>query len=1326
MSGWGAKLGLHRACKGLLWLVARAFLAIVLSLQLSVGAGAVKPITVDASLERIDVTPSGELVDDRGDTLQVETAPQSDGSTGRMVVQAVTRGTNPNWMVFALSNPTDKPLERWLVAERYTLVGAGIIWPDLDSRRIEAVTPSIGFIPERVKSDQADIFWLTIPPGQTVTFVAELASERFARFALWKAVEYEQKARDRQLFNGIVLGITGLLAFFLTVVFAANHQIIFPSAALVTWSALALFCVDFGFWHKLFQMRAEDNAHYRAAAEAALAASLVIYLYTFLRLRHWHGFVRMLFAIWIVGQLALVAAAVLDPRLVATVARLSFAAIGAIGMLLLLFLGFRGQDRALNLVPIWILLIVWLFGGSVALTGRLTGDVIPFALVSGLALIIVLIGITTTQFAFRSRDSVSMVSPGRLQLRSQAIEGSGSAVWEWIVRRDELKFDPLIETALGYSPGELSVKVDDFLALMHPADQEKFKSMLAAVKERSTGVMRLDFRMRHMDGSYRWLELEAATTGGSDRRSLRCVGLVREVTDAKRSVERLMHDAVHDSLTGLPNRELFLDRLGVAMARVKAEPRLRPAVVFIDLDRFRSVNRAFGLIVGDSLLLTLSRRLVRHLGPLDTLARVSGDQFAALLLGEHGPRELELVGERIRHAIRAPIRIAGQEIALTASIGIAMADPSHGAHEELLREAEIAMHRSKSSGTDRIQLFQPSLRNQPDERMALEADLRRAVEQNQVTLLYQPIISLSTEELAGFEALPRWQHPKLGWLNPADFIPVADEGDLIFRLGSLVLNRAVADIMRWQKELPRPEQPLFVSVNISSRQLLHPELIPEIRNLIGRNSLSRGSLKLEISESLVMENPEQATQILDHLKSTGVELALDGFGTGYSSISFLHRFAFDIVKIDSSFVHQSSAADNGSAIVRSIVALASELNRKVVAEGVETQEDAAFLRSLGCEFAQGYYYGEPMPERDVLHLLKLIRKADRRMRRRGMVRGRDKAKPAEAPAPAEVAAAARLPEPQPPPPPPAGVPPASAPPPSVPPAAPPMQGRRPPPAPPQSPPVGYPPANPIPLAARSPAPPPMLLPPSPNPASRAPPTRPMPPTIDGRPPPNGAGGFPGGVPQTGRPPMLNGAPPPTGRSPVSAMPSQVGAPSVPPTSPTGRPPAPPPPSQQRPAISALPPAAANSQRPAPPPQPVSVERPPTGAAPTTGVLDEAAASISQLVARYNGDNTQAASRPADPAPDQSTTPPVFEPPRAPATAPSAPPVAVAPAPEPVPPQRRQMVLLPSTAASLAKLASGHVQPPLPVGRVGTRGEGADGNPIETPEAARDRKKPANG
>lgn len=964
------------------WRAVLMLLTLVMALVASApDAYALKSIRIDNEADRIDITGLGEAHDGKGDTLQIETAAGLDGVGGRMSVRATTTGTNPSWFVFALTNTTDKPIERWLTADRYNTVGSGVVWPDLDSRRIEMVTPSVGFVPERIKNDRADVFRLTIEPGQTVTFVAEMSSDSLTRLLLWKAIEYEQRSRDRQLFNGIMLGITGLLAIFLTAVFAANHKAIFPAASLFTWAVLAYLCVDFGFWHKLFNIRPEENAQYRAAAEAASAAFLLIFTATFLRLNAWNNFLRMLIGLWIFAQLALVAVAFLDPRLAAMFARLSVMAIAMVGAALTLFLALAGQDRALSLIPTWTLLLVWIFGAALILSGRLAGDVMVFGLTAGLVMIVVLLGFTVTQYAFRSIEPHYGVQPGENQLRSLAIEGAGAAVWEWMARRDEIKVSPIVEAILGLQPGQLSAKIDDFGRHMHPTDRERFKLLLSSLKERSGGELRTEFRLRHADNSYHWFELEAASVPTSDHRNLRCVGLMRDITDVKRAQERLLQDAVNDALTGLPNRELFLDRLAIAAKRATLEPLVRPALLFVDIDKFRNANAAFGLVVGDSLLLTVARRLARNLGPQDTLARVGGDQFALLLLSQSDPRELAMLAEAVRRSLRAPISIAGQDVVLTASIGISIYDGPDEDPAELLREAEIAMYRAKRGGTDRIEIFSNEMRTEKGGRLELESDLRKAVEKKQLKLLYQPIFYLPTETLAGFEALVRWEHPTLGTLNPAEFIPIAEESDLIEQLGSFVLSRAVQEAARWQKELSRPDNPVFVSVNVSSRQLFKPDLVNDVRHILARAVLPRGSLRLEITESLAMENPEKATAVLRQLADAGAGLSLDDFGTGYSSLSYLNQFTFDTIKLDRSFIAASGQDGAGSTILRSIVALSHELGKKVVAEGVETEDDVVFLRSIGCEFGQGFYYSEPMGERDVMQLLRVARKAERRIKK---------------------------------------------------------------------------------------------------------------------------------------------------------------------------------------------------------------------------------------------------------------------------------------------------------------------------------------------------------
>lgn len=958
------------------------------ALWLAAPAQAVKPISVVPDQDRIEITSLGELYDSRGDSLQIETAADGGVVVGRMTVRAVTPGSNPAWIAFALHNGTDKPIERWLTAERYTMFGSGAVWPDLDARRLEALTPSIGFVPERIRNDRADIFRITIEAGQTITYVAELSGERFARVYLWKPIDYELKARERQLLNGVLLGLTGLSAIFLTAVFAANHKAIFPAAALVAWCVLAHLTVDFGFFHKLFQLKAEDNAVYRAATEAAIAASLVIFLNTFLRLNRAPSLLQMLLGLWIAGQIALVAIAVIDPRLASTFARISFAVIAVVGALTTGFLALRNEDRALSLVPMWILFVVWVLGAAVILTGRLANDIAASGLIAGLVLIVLLIGFIVTQFAFRSQEPAypSGFGGGNQQLSALAVEASGAGILEWTQSRNEFKVSPIIEGILGLPQGSLSTKFAEFMKFVHEADRERLRLALSSVQSRPGAALTTQFRLRHADNSSRWFEVEAASLPGSDPRSSRFVGLIRDVTETRRAHERLVHDAVYCSLTGIANRPLFLDRLAHVMERARSDETLRPAIILIDLDRFRSINTQHGMPVGDSLLLTIARRLQRHVSRTDLLARIGSDRFAILIEDERQPQDYAREAEQIRRAVRAPIRIDQQEIVVTGSLGIAIFDGTEDAQGDLLDAAEVAVARAKQGGADRIELYRPELRADRGRKHDVAADLEKALEKGAIRIVYQPIIYLPTEELAGFEASVRYDHPELGTIDPFE-LDVPSGSDILARVFASAIGRASKDAARWQADLPRNERPLFLSFNVTSARLFRPELGREVRRILDHAILPKGSLRLEIGEAMVMENPEQASEILELLHGVGAELTLDGFGAGFSGLAYLGHLPFDTVKLDRALVQAAGGGETGSAsIVRSLVAMSLELGKKVVADGVEDPEAVAFLRGIGCVFAQGFYYGDPMPDREVLQLLKLVRKAERSMQPHGMFR----------------------------------------------------------------------------------------------------------------------------------------------------------------------------------------------------------------------------------------------------------------------------------------------------------------------------------------------------
>ena len=927
-----------------------------------VPARAVEAINVRTDARAIDLTDAAERHRTEGDRLLVSAAPGPDGIIRRMDVRA--REGNTNWAVFALANSGDEQIERLIVVPHYRMVGSGVFWPDLGRSRVASITSS-GERPDRQDSATDDIFRITLDPGSVMTYVLELRSDKLNQLYLWEPEAYKDKVNSLTLYHGIVIGIAGLLALFLTILFVVKGSIMFPAAAALGWAVLVYIGIDFGFWGKVFALSPDAEQIWRASSEAILAATLVVFLFAYLNLNRWHVRYAHITLGWLAFLAALVALALYEPPIASGIARISLLAVAVLGFGLVVYLSFFGFDRAVLLIPTWLLLVVWVIAASLAVMAALTNDIVGPALLGGLVLIVMLIGFTVMQHAFAGGVTSGIVSD--VERRALALTGAGDMIWDWDVSADKIFTSPETEALLGLKRGSLEGPAARWLDVLHPLDRDRFRAVLDSVLEQRRGRLTQDFRLRTPDGHYLWFAIKARPVVGSDGEVVRLVGTLTDVTEFKNAEERLLHDAVHDNLTGLPNRELFLDRLEAVLAFAKADPAIKPTVLVIDLDRFKQVNDFVGIAVGDSILLTLARRLGRLLKPQDTLARLSGDQFALILLSERESERIIAFADTLRKALRNPITFNDREIFLTASMGLALGDGQPHRTEEVLKDAELAMYHAKRIGGDRIELFKPSMRARKTDRLTLELELRRALERDEITILYQPIVRLEDRSVAGFEALARWDHPKMGRTSPAEFIAIAEEIGLIVDLGMFVLERTARQLSSWQRTV-RPRDPVFASVNISSRQLLRQDLIHDLRTVIARAGLVRGTLKLELTESLVMDNPEHAAQMLQRIRELGAGLALDDFGTGHSSLAYLQRFPFDTIKIDQSFVRTNGKGAR-PVILRSIVSMAHDLGMEVVAEGAETDLDAIELYQLGCEYAQGYHFGEPMSADEARALL---------------------------------------------------------------------------------------------------------------------------------------------------------------------------------------------------------------------------------------------------------------------------------------------------------------------------------------------------------------------
>ena len=433
----------------------------------------------------------------------------------------------------------------------------------------------------------------------------------------------------------------------------------------------------------------------------------------------------------------------------------------------------------------------------------------------------------------------------------------------------------------------------------------------------------------------------------------------QELAEREKAEERLIHTALHDGLTDLPNRALFMDRLGRVAERVKRHREYRFAVLYLDLDRFEVVNDSLGHTIGDQLLVESARRLTQCLRDEDTVARLGGDEFVILLEDVQDVTDATCVADRIQHDLALPYDLNPHKAFVSVSIGIVMSTLQYEHPEDVLRDADIAMHRAKALGRGRYEVFDLAMRDRAMTRLEVETDLRKALERQEFFIHYQPILSLESNQIVGLEALLRWQHPTRGLVAPADFIPMAEETGLILPIGQWVLYEACRQMREWQQQFPMTP-PLTISVNLSAKQFAQPDLIQKIALVLRETGLDASSLHLELTESMIIEDAESVAAMLSQLRTLGVQAHIDDFGTGYSSLSYLQRLPIDTLKIDRTFVSRMEVNGNGSEIVRTILTLAHDLGMKVVAEGVETQAQLSKLKALSCDYGQGYIFTKPI------------------------------------------------------------------------------------------------------------------------------------------------------------------------------------------------------------------------------------------------------------------------------------------------------------------------------------------------------------------------------
>ena len=960
--------GRHRAAGGTNARLLAAVLLALAALLIPRAATALDPIDLATLAASRDLGPElGALTaEKRSVEVELPNAPGG-GAPPKITLTALGPGPTFNWVVAAITNTASTPREAVISIPQQGFTGSGFLPLRFAGPRIYSVQAGGAAKIEAVPVPSESAYLVTLPPGGRAAVAFELLEAGPLPVTIWQREAFDGRKDYLSFFRGALLGVSVLLALALFGLYGFRSRGVFPVAG-----GFALACIGFmllegghlpGLLARL-SLPGIDPQVIRAVVEGLMAAFLLLllgFLSDVQRVSRTAGSVLLA-----LGGLAfmLPVYGLADPIAATMGARALFAATALGGFVLVNVLWRMNEVKPETALLSWGAIVIWTILAVAAALAENPGPALSAILVAGLAAVLVVIGFALAHFAF-SQGYLSRHFFREAGRHALALAGARAYVWDWQPEEGELYVSPEIARALAQPPDVLEGAAGEaFLEIMHPSDRSAYLATVEEAAQDGRMPIERQFRLRHGEGGYRWFELRARSITGHGLRAARCIGTMIDVTSAKLAEERLLDDAVHDVITGLPNRALFVDRLERALLAQGAGQAGGLFVLLVELDRFRLVSDALGHETADALLAVTARRLKSETGLADSIARLPGAQFAILFRELPGRRDVERLADALAKTVARPISLDEREFTLTASIGIAPYPGEAIAAERLMRHAAVALHEAKRRGNATVELFTPDMLDERAELVVREADMRRALERNEFEVHYQPIARLADMNLAGFEALVRWRHPKHGLLAPESFLGLAEETGMIRDIGRIVLNEAGRNLGIWQRAY-RGAEPAYLAVNLSSSQLIEPDLLDDVKQIVNREGLRRGSFKVEVTESLVMQHPERAQQILERLRDLGVGLSCDDFGTGYSSLSSLRKLPFDTLKVERSFIAREGAEQRGWIILESIITMGHALGLTVVAEGIETQEQVDRLGLLGCDEGQGYLIGKPLTAKQV-------------------------------------------------------------------------------------------------------------------------------------------------------------------------------------------------------------------------------------------------------------------------------------------------------------------------------------------------------------------------
>lgn len=938
---------------------ALAFLISVFFCSLiSVPAAAADAIlAIDADTVSVDLANFRSPIAAERDKISI----RGPGDAQPMQLQAKGPGPTYFWSLYSMQNKADKELDFVLVLDTHHFGNSGLMSLNvLGTRPVNAVSTSSVLKSADIGDMRA--FAFTVAPGKTMNIAIESASPRLDA-TLWQAKALSDHIIITSFLNGLILGIAVLVLLAIMALFGFRSHVALLTGLLFTTACIAFIVFETGYFANV-----PSPNIVRALIETAMAGSLLGCVMIFTSIRQTVPGIGIMLLLVLALLAANLVFAFVEPDRAASLARVALAGVVLAGFILTALYRKKVKSIIDGGLLFWTVMLIWTGFAGMSVLSDTPMPYMSSGLLGVLAIVLISLLVVLVRFIFTQGLAARPFITDSSR-RSLALTGARHYLWDWQPDDNHLDVGDELPKVMGYEPTNWHDNAQDpFLSILHPLDAAMYQAEIMDHDMRIGHVIELELRIRHATGPYHWFALRARAIPGPNNQLDRCIGTLTDISKAKEAEDRLVMDAVHDPVTGLPSRALFIDRLERELSKPASLP---VRFMLIDLDRFKTLNEALGHDYGDRLLLIAGGRILECLAVDESVARISGSQFAVIVVEAVARRSVVALAEDIAKALNAVIELPTQDVYLFASIGISNSSNRSSTPAMLQQQAASALLEARRRGGAQAVTFDTSLKDERAAQLALESDLRRAMAGDEIEVQYQPIVYLETMEIAGLEALARWRHPTQGLLPPAQFIDMAEQAGMIGEIGQIVLAQAARQLGVWQRVLRR-DRAFFVSVNISPSHLMEPNFLEQVQMILSREGLNANSLKIEVTESVIMRHPERAARLFERLRSLGVGLACDDFGTGFSSLSSLRDLPFDTLKIDRSFIVPESFDQRSGMIITTITDLAHSLGMVVVAEGIENQDQIDRLAQLGCDLGQGYLIGQPLATEDVTDMLAVL------------------------------------------------------------------------------------------------------------------------------------------------------------------------------------------------------------------------------------------------------------------------------------------------------------------------------------------------------------------